>query len=380
MAFVFSTNNRYQGYGSTNPGYTPDLAIFNFKTFLKSYGWTVPQSSDGITLNQDGNDVITSGKSGVAGGLGGQSSSNSSWFVLRNPSGSKEFLFCRGKDEVGQAWDYSQSVDHFLWCIGYSSLGFSYSTGIGGNPVSITNPPLAFDSVWFGSSEISSTFTKINSTWLNRITNSGNYWNTHYILENNYPHDFYFFSTYESTSSEKYSSEISIETCINNIQEDTDKCVLTFNTTYGGNQNSFANQTGSQYHSYYIRNQNRKTWFRKPQGITSRNDLISFVNTGSVGFQNAEVLFWNYTRYGSSNAYISFTAKNKTMQDIDNYDTMKPIIYTCDYIKGYSKFLSCIDTIRLHPVLTTLSKSSPKDHLYLGNGFVIPWNGGNINK
>ena len=57
MAFVFDVNESPATYA---------VAMFQFKTLMKTAGWTVPRSSDGLTFNSSG-DQITSGSSGANG-------------------------------------------------------------------------------------------------------------------------------------------------------------------------------------------------------------------------------------------------------------------------------------------------------------------------
>lgn len=74
-----------------------DEAVYNLKTFLKAHNRTVRNSGDGLSAYGASSDVIVSAASG-AGGLGNAGA----WFVLQEPSGSREWLFVRGAD--AQTW------------------------------------------------------------------------------------------------------------------------------------------------------------------------------------------------------------------------------------------------------------------------------------
>jgi hypothetical protein len=83
---------------------TPDTgaeAMFRFKEAMKANNWTVPLSSDGSTFSS-GSDQITTGSSG-AGGLANEKA----WFVLREPSGTREFSIQRGTSNTEWRIKYS---------------------------------------------------------------------------------------------------------------------------------------------------------------------------------------------------------------------------------------------------------------------------------
>jgi hypothetical protein len=78
-----------------------DQMIYLLLTTLLSAGWTVPSSSDGTTYNASGNQLTGSGSG--AGGLG----NTSAWFVVRDPSGRREFCFQRGTANTSFRAKYS---------------------------------------------------------------------------------------------------------------------------------------------------------------------------------------------------------------------------------------------------------------------------------
>lgn len=84
-------------YADTTTPANGDEAIFNLKTFLKLHNRTIRASGDGLSAYGASSDVLTTAASG-AGGLGNAGA----WFVLQEPSGSREWLFVRGAD--AQTW------------------------------------------------------------------------------------------------------------------------------------------------------------------------------------------------------------------------------------------------------------------------------------
>lgn len=103
---------------------TNSLAMFQFKTLLKTAGWTVPSSSDGLTFNGSG-DQITSGSSG-AGGM----DNHNAWFVLKQPAAvdgyQRQLLFYRDNSNAQNWW-----------------IQYSITAGFTGGGT--TNPPTATD-------------------------------------------------------------------------------------------------------------------------------------------------------------------------------------------------------------------------------------------
>jgi len=131
----------YSSCGSTLATNSGDQLFYAFKTFMKGVGWTVPQSSDGISFDQSGVDKITGAGSG-AGGL----ANASSWYILKEPSAyvgqRREFLF-----QKNSPWSVpSDGCYRNIW---YSVQGFqtgsSSNSGFGSAAISATNYPIAYD-------------------------------------------------------------------------------------------------------------------------------------------------------------------------------------------------------------------------------------------
>jgi hypothetical protein len=87
-------------------------AVLSFKAGLKLNGWTVPMSSDGLTLNGSGDQISQAGSG--ANGM----ANNSAWFVVQQPSGgsapqagSRQYLLQRS------------ATDNRQWRIKYSFGG-----------------------------------------------------------------------------------------------------------------------------------------------------------------------------------------------------------------------------------------------------------------
>jgi len=86
--------------------------MFRLKELLKSAGWTIPRSSDGITFNPSG-DQITSSGSG-AGGM----ANTSAWFVVKAPTTNRSLMVQR------------QGSNAF-WIVNYSfSAGFTGGSAV----------------------------------------------------------------------------------------------------------------------------------------------------------------------------------------------------------------------------------------------------------
>ncbi len=98
-------------------------AIFSLKELMKTVGWIVKSSGDGLTYNPSG-DIFTSGDAGAGGMF-----NTSSWFRIQMPlmgGVNRELIFQYGSS--------------FSWRIKYS-----YSTGFTGGSPSATRTPAATD-------------------------------------------------------------------------------------------------------------------------------------------------------------------------------------------------------------------------------------------
>lgn len=107
---------------NTTPA-TGAVAIYNLKQFLKTAGWTVQASGDGLAAYGAASDVITTGAAG-AGGFG----QVKAWFRIRMPGSTREFCI--------QAGNATTNIR-----VKYSVAGFT-----GGTP-SATNAPTATDEI-----------------------------------------------------------------------------------------------------------------------------------------------------------------------------------------------------------------------------------------
>jgi len=86
--------------------------FYSFKQMLKSAGWTIPLSSDGLSI-YGGGDNISSGGSGANG-----FNNNQAWIILRDPSNHSEICIQRG----GSAVDYwIQYCPNSYFTDGYSA-------------------------------------------------------------------------------------------------------------------------------------------------------------------------------------------------------------------------------------------------------------------
>lgn len=78
---------------------TSASSVLDFKRHLKTVGWTVTGSGDGLSLFSSSGDIITSGGTG-AGGL----RNNRAWFALRSPDGANAFTFQNLDSTNGNSW------------------------------------------------------------------------------------------------------------------------------------------------------------------------------------------------------------------------------------------------------------------------------------
>lgn len=99
MAYLFTTNN--------TPA-TGVVLVFNFKTLLKSAGWTVKASGDGLSAYSSTADIIT----GSGSGANGLNNSNA-WFRIQDPAAKRELVFQRGTATTVWKVKYS-ATDKFI--------------------------------------------------------------------------------------------------------------------------------------------------------------------------------------------------------------------------------------------------------------------------
>lgn len=100
-----------------------------FKAALKAAGWTVPQSSDGLTLFA--NDGITTPGVGATG-----MDNTNAWFRIQDPAGLREFCFQRSAQAATQGYQ---------WRVKYSASAKFVSAPTGGGATAATRTPSATD-------------------------------------------------------------------------------------------------------------------------------------------------------------------------------------------------------------------------------------------
>lgn len=124
MAFSFDVNGVIPGTGA--------VMLFRMKTLLKSVGWTVPSSSDGITFNSSGDQITTGGT-----GAGGFANANA-WFRIKQPGANgREFTF----QEAGGATTYQARIKYS----GGPGTGFT-----GGSPSATQTPSATDEQIFLG--------------------------------------------------------------------------------------------------------------------------------------------------------------------------------------------------------------------------------------
>jgi len=131
-------------YTDVNTDVGGTIAIFKLKELLKSAGWTVPSSSDGLTYNASGDQIThsSSGANGIANA--------GSWFRIRDPGDSHEWCFQYGSPSGS-------------WRIKISPL----DRFVGGSP-GATQVPSATDGkiLWGGGTDASPTYATIFGNWM----------------------------------------------------------------------------------------------------------------------------------------------------------------------------------------------------------------------
>ena len=128
MAFTFSLNNAH----------SPQQALYELKELLKTGGWSVIESGDGVGGNfsgLNGGDILTAWSTSAVVPFG--VTNNRAWWRIQSPDGSRELLWQHGY--------YNTATD--LISIAYSrSAGF---TGTGDGAASATVAPTSTDAFLF---------------------------------------------------------------------------------------------------------------------------------------------------------------------------------------------------------------------------------------
>ncbi len=134
---ISSIHKRYVGLLDSYGRFNFCNALFQFKEFMKTTGWTVTKSgfSGSTSMMSSSSDVITSDI---------LMNSEIVWFVLHSPLG-KELLFYRSSL-------FNSKANSTGLYIAYSADSlFSATLGINNSAVSASNPPMANDAVWITS-------------------------------------------------------------------------------------------------------------------------------------------------------------------------------------------------------------------------------------
>jgi hypothetical protein len=162
MAYLNFQKMTIKGCGSYLSSNNYDLVWYNFKEFMRTAGWTVPQSGDGISVfKQDGTQAITQAGNGANGMANARS-----WYVLQEPTSwnghQRQFLFTH-------VWNsFSNPYDAAYMNILYSVQGFQTTgstSGFNNAACSATNPAQAFDGTLIGSSIVNSYNVSPVTTW-----------------------------------------------------------------------------------------------------------------------------------------------------------------------------------------------------------------------
>ncbi len=408
MALSFSSNTYYDAGSSVNTNSGDDL-IFKFKTFMKTAGWTVPQSSDGLTLDQSGVDKITHANSG-AGGMANQFS----WFILKEPAAhsgkQREFLFYKNPTT------WNKPSDGCYRLIVYSVGGFSTSIGFNSGSVTATNPPIAFDGLHLNYSSYYN-WTNSTSQWgamashetINQmISNLSSSLNTTII---NGPIEYtfcasdtapYFWYILGRNSVQYTPTATSVFICYDPLTgcdaSDSDQAMVTSSPLGPYISGIIAN--GSANGAYNV-------GWHKYQPFSSKTDAVNKIDTlqqsrriaycGAVGFKfiksNGVSNSFDANQSPSNTQYTAqYPGSSKVITLPAFYGgygygpSASPTAYGFSYIKGVSSHLR----YSINPIYgnTLIDVSGTKDYLSLNVGYsyaqspspiLIPWTGSSLN-
>lgn len=361
MTKIFSVNNSYSGAGAA-PNTNGDQAWFLIKELFKTAGWTVSQSSDGLTFGNS--DLITTSTSGVGG-----MANAGTWFILKEPSGGlgglrREFLFYRPNSTSIVSNGLGRQIS-------LSNQGFSTTLGWNTSAVSATNPPIAFDMVTLDKTPPGSlNFTAIpqnsplDAFALGSATAT---WNLHVCIDDAAPHGWYILTT-TSTSGSPITSHF---VCFDPLEEysstDTDPTVFHY---YGSSDsiaalNYNAGFGGATSHA----------WFNY-QPFSDKVDAANKIGAQSLA-------------YRASFSFYSLTHQFFDTNPNSGYDVIVPayLYMTVSMIngtvyKGKSSFIKFSGKARNNA--DTASVNSAKDYILIGTSsggslFALPWNGSTPN-
>jgi len=305
-----SLHKRYVGIKDSSGNYNFCNALWEFKNFMVTNGWSVTKSGYSTSTSSD---YSSSGDVLLA-----QSTMSSTivWFVLRSINNRQEFLFYR------DASFQTDATSSGLY-IAYSALStFSSVYGINNGIVEADTPPMAFDAVWitgypdiymdlyndlltFPAPPVVPSLPPSDLLYSPGLT-SGSVWYFHAILNTSPPYSFYFFNTTFSTS-------ISAQGffCADGVsQQGTDNDPFVFLNFPSGislsQQKLFA-------HSKQIR-----AWY----GLTSfasRQDYLYNISTNQARFLPTAPLSYNAI-VNNGNYNINYTVSSGVIVDNTNPD------------------------------------------------------------
>jgi hypothetical protein len=408
MSLLFSSNIYYDAGSSVSTNNGDDL-IFKFKSFMKSAGWTVPQSSDGLTLDQSGTDKITHANSG-AGGMANQFA----WFILREPASyagrQREFLFYKNPST------WTKPSDGCYRFVVYSVGGFSTSIGFNSGSVTATNPPIAFDGLHLNCNSYAG-WSNPTSQWgampandtLNQLINTLSSSINMTVINGKVDYTFcasdtapYFWYIFGRNSVQYTSTSTSVFICYD---------PLTGCDSSDGDQAMVTSSPMGTYISGIISNSstngNFNVGWHKYQSFSSKTDAINKIDTlqQSRRVGSSGVIGFTFTNLnGASNssdahqnpAYTKYTAQYPGSSKIRTIPAFygghgygpsaSPTSYDFTYIKGISSNIR----YSLNPLYgnTLVDVNGSKDYLSLNVGYsysqspspiLIPWNGTSIN-
>lgn len=316
MAIVVSQNNLAQS--------TVQQGLFTLKQLLKSVGWVVTASGDGLALFSTSGDVITSGVTG-AGGL----QNLNAWFAIRSPDGLNAFSFQNGSGSAsGDAW-------RVRW-----SPGGIFSTG--GTPsatisASVTGGTVA--TMRGGGTDAAPSFTGMLSTLFPRSVVCA--------ASNTAPYFFWFACLAGGVGSAGRSS-ILFDSLVNTVPGDVNPYVW----VQDGNGDLF---------SGFIQTEGTPggtTYFHAFWAPSLSPSII--VSTGCLAYT------------GASQGVIA----NLLQDPISSKDLMTPVAFAGavdpGYWKGVSQNAYWKGVNRASGDTATVSTA--RDKIYMGN-FVLPWDG-----
>jgi len=306
------------------------LVLFNLKAQLKVCGWVVLRSSDGTTFNASG-DQITTGASGANG-----MDNNNAWFVIQQPAVvngvRRQLMFMRGQSGP-EYWTISQS-----YSVGY----------VGG---SATVPATATDSIYVYGTEV------VNGSPMFAAGNQ----RTHIMCDDASPYQWWLNTHSQATTT--VTCFIAMDYMVAGSQNALDDDPYVYVLATGGNliynsvtngssalmqQNAAQGATGC--FGWFKRGLAGATWVNVAQLLITAGGNQVYQGQGQNGYVTRDDIFpIMYGRGGGNGAF------------------------TQPFIKGTSSILFMMGTNRASQ--DTLTVSTTRDHLVIGPGMAVAWNG-----